>query len=164
MTMQHAVQRRREVFTEHIASVPSQIMQDLRPSQRTRQWQRSQEEASEIATLTAKLRCTEHNMQDLEKVAEYEHQVARRILTEGRQFYSHVEQQARGFGQEESRAARSNMDIELKRYRQADVVRQQQQLGELQRQLEKASKDALDEHRATLSDRYRTEFVTELRS
>eukprot|EP00971_Amphidinium_carterae_P206611 4099576-Amphidinium_carterae.1 len=56
------------------------------------------------------------------------------------------------------------MDIELKRYRQADVVRQQQQLGELQRQLEKASKDALDEYRATLSDRYRTEFMTKLRS
>eukprot|EP00971_Amphidinium_carterae_P009364 184915-Amphidinium_carterae.1 len=93
-------------------------------------------------------------MQDLEKVTQYEHQVARRILTDGRQFYSHVEQQARGFSQEESRAARSNMDIELKRYRNANVVRQQQQLGELQRQLEKASRDALDEHRATLNDRY----------
>eukprot|EP00971_Amphidinium_carterae_P061249 1212704-Amphidinium_carterae.1 len=99
-TMQRAMMRRREVLTEHIASVPDQIMQGLRPSQRTRQWQRSQEEASEIAILTAKLRCKEHNMQDVEKVAEYEHQVARRILDEGRQFYSHVEQQARGFSQE----------------------------------------------------------------
>eukprot|EP00971_Amphidinium_carterae_P101992 2019196-Amphidinium_carterae.1 len=70
----------------------------------------------------------------------------------------------RGFSQEEPQAARSNMHLELRRYRQADVVRQQQQLGELQRQLEKASKDAVEEHRATLSDRYRTEFVTELRS
>eukprot|EP00971_Amphidinium_carterae_P019104 376047-Amphidinium_carterae.1 len=67
-------------------------------------------------------------MQDLEKVAEYEHNVARRILTEGRQFYSHVEQQARGFSQAESQAARNNMDIELRRYRQADVVRQQRSL------------------------------------
>eukprot|EP00971_Amphidinium_carterae_P225667 4475565-Amphidinium_carterae.1 len=39
MTMQRAAQKRREVLPEHIASVPSQIMQDLRPSQRTRQWQ-----------------------------------------------------------------------------------------------------------------------------
>eukprot|EP00971_Amphidinium_carterae_P109970 2178253-Amphidinium_carterae.1 len=97
-------------------------MQGFRPGHRTRQWQRSQEEASEIAILTAKLRCTEHNMQDLEKVAEYEHSVARSILTEGRQFYSHIEQQARGFSQAESQAARNNMDIELRRYRQADVV------------------------------------------
>eukprot|EP00971_Amphidinium_carterae_P092710 1836017-Amphidinium_carterae.1 len=67
-------------------------MQGVRPGHRTRQWQRSQEEASEIAILAAKLRCTEHNMQDLEKVAEHEHNVARSILTEGRQFYSHVEQ------------------------------------------------------------------------
>eukprot|EP00971_Amphidinium_carterae_P060003 1187370-Amphidinium_carterae.1 len=56
------------------------------------------------------------------------------------------------------------MDAELRRYQQADVVRQQQQLGELQRQLEKANRDALEEHRRTVSDRYRMEFVTELRS
>eukprot|EP00971_Amphidinium_carterae_P051697 1017769-Amphidinium_carterae.1 len=68
--MQRAMLRRREVLTEHIASVPDQIMQGVRPGHRTCQWQRSQEEASEIAILTAKLRCTEHNTQDLEKVAE----------------------------------------------------------------------------------------------
>eukprot|EP00971_Amphidinium_carterae_P014840 292977-Amphidinium_carterae.1 len=56
------------------------------------------------------------------------------------------------------------MDVELRRYRKANVVRQQQQFSELQRQLEKTSKGAVDEHRATLSDRYRTEFVIELRS
>eukprot|EP00971_Amphidinium_carterae_P347498 6489551-Amphidinium_carterae.1 len=82
--------QRQDVLKEHIASVPDQIMQGVRPGQRTCQWQRSQEEASEIAILTAKLRRTEHNLRDLEKVAEYEHNVARNILTEGRQFYFHV--------------------------------------------------------------------------
>eukprot|EP00971_Amphidinium_carterae_P342913 6482382-Amphidinium_carterae.1 len=84
VTMQRAMMVRRKRLNEHIASLPDQIMSGVRPAQRTRQWHQSQEEASEIAILTAKLWCTEHNLYDLEKVAEYEHNVARRILTEGR--------------------------------------------------------------------------------
>eukprot|EP00971_Amphidinium_carterae_P005368 107309-Amphidinium_carterae.1 len=54
---------------------------------------------------------------------------ARSILTEGRQFYVCVEQQARGFSHAEANAARSNVrssaDLKLRRYREADVVAQQ---------------------------------------
>eukprot|EP00971_Amphidinium_carterae_P050345 991896-Amphidinium_carterae.3 len=136
----------------------------VRDTHRTRQWQKSHEDATEIAVLTARLGCAESNMQDLEKFAEHEHNVAKCILTEGRQFYVYVEQQARGFSQAESNAARSNADIELRRYRQADVVRQQHLLGNLERQMEQANKEALDQHRLTVGERYRTEFVAKLSS
>eukprot|EP00971_Amphidinium_carterae_P045079 886888-Amphidinium_carterae.1 len=49
-------------------------------------------------------------MQDLERFAELEHNTAKNILAEGRQFYVYVEQQARGFSQAESNAACSNAD------------------------------------------------------
>eukprot|EP00971_Amphidinium_carterae_P123176 2439038-Amphidinium_carterae.1 len=70
-------------------------MAGVRQAQRTRQWHKSHEEATEIATLTAKLGCAESNMQDLERFAEKEHNTARSILAEGRQFYVYIEQQAR---------------------------------------------------------------------
>eukprot|EP00971_Amphidinium_carterae_P007629 150995-Amphidinium_carterae.1 len=60
----------------------------------------------QIANLTARLGCAERNMQDLERFAELEHNTARSILAEGRQFYVYVEQQARGFSHAESNAAR----------------------------------------------------------
>eukprot|EP00971_Amphidinium_carterae_P306261 6086394-Amphidinium_carterae.1 len=60
-------------------------------------------------------------MQNLERFAKLEHNAARSILAEGRQFYVYIEQQARGLSQAESNAARSNADLELRRYRQADV-------------------------------------------
>eukprot|EP00971_Amphidinium_carterae_P168290 3334426-Amphidinium_carterae.1 len=36
-------------------------------------------------------------MNDLQHVAEHEHRIAREVLHEGRQFFSYIEQQARGF-------------------------------------------------------------------
>eukprot|EP00971_Amphidinium_carterae_P014423 284905-Amphidinium_carterae.1 len=86
---------RQERLHEHIASVPDRLMNGLRHTHRTRQWQRSHEEATDIAVLTAKLGCAESNIHDLEKRAEHKHSVAKCILTEGRQFYAYVEQQAR---------------------------------------------------------------------
>eukprot|EP00971_Amphidinium_carterae_P102194 2023054-Amphidinium_carterae.1 len=122
MTMQRAMVVRRERLNEHITSVPSSLMTGVRQAHRTRQWQKSHEEAAEIATLTAKLGCAKNNIHDLERFAELEHNAARSILAEGRQFYVHAEQQARGFSQAKSDAARSNAKLELRRYRQADVV------------------------------------------
>eukprot|EP00971_Amphidinium_carterae_P326765 6457766-Amphidinium_carterae.1 len=147
-----------------IAGVPARLMTGIRDTHRTRQWQRSHEDATEIEVLTAKLGCAESNIHDLEKVAEHEHSVARCILTEGRQFYAYVEQQARGFSQAESHAARSNADLELRRYRQADVVRQQQLLENLERQMERTNQGVLEQHRLAVGERYRTEFVAELSS
>eukprot|EP00971_Amphidinium_carterae_P034211 673628-Amphidinium_carterae.1 len=113
VSMQRAMVVRRERLNKHIDSVPSSLMTGVRQAQRTRQWHRSHEEATEIAILTARFGCAESQMQDLEKFAEHEHNVARSILNEGRQFYVYVEQQARGFSQAESNAARSNADLEL---------------------------------------------------
>eukprot|EP00971_Amphidinium_carterae_P131339 2601336-Amphidinium_carterae.1 len=103
-------------------------------------------------------------MRDLERFAQLEHNAATSILAEGRQFYVYVEQQARGFSQAESDAARSNAEIELRRYRQADVVRQQHLLANLKSRMEQANREALDAHRLAVCERYRTEFVTELSS
>eukprot|EP00971_Amphidinium_carterae_P268329 5323684-Amphidinium_carterae.1 len=50
----------------------------------------------------------------------HEHGTAQTVLREGREFYPYVENQARGFGQEESQAAQAHVDRELRRYRQAD--------------------------------------------
>eukprot|EP00971_Amphidinium_carterae_P216128 4290040-Amphidinium_carterae.1 len=72
------------------------------------------------------------------RVAEDEHGTAQTVLREGREFYSYVENQARGFGQEESPAAHAHVDRELRRYRQADAQRQQQQFSVLQKTLEDA--------------------------
>eukprot|EP00971_Amphidinium_carterae_P214718 4260878-Amphidinium_carterae.1 len=131
MTLQRAMVTRREKLTEHLESVPSSLVNGCQ-AQRTRQWHRSREEAAEIATLTAQLSCAESNIRDLEQVSAFEHNVARSILTEGRQFYLYVEQQAKGFSQAEANAARSNADIELRRYREADVVTQQRLLASLE--------------------------------
>eukprot|EP00971_Amphidinium_carterae_P263914 5235790-Amphidinium_carterae.1 len=90
--MQRAMVVQRERLNENIASIPARLMTGVRSTHRTRQWQGSHEDATEIAILTAKLGCAESNMQDLERVAEHEHNVAKCILTEGRQFYAHVEQ------------------------------------------------------------------------
>eukprot|EP00971_Amphidinium_carterae_P058793 1162493-Amphidinium_carterae.1 len=54
-TMQRAMVVRREKLNEHIASGPSSLMAGVRQAQRTRQWHKSHQEATEIATLTAKL-------------------------------------------------------------------------------------------------------------
>eukprot|EP00971_Amphidinium_carterae_P340782 6479259-Amphidinium_carterae.6 len=43
--------------------------------------------------------------------------------------FTPVENQARGFGQEETQAAQAHVDRELRRYRQADAPRQQQQFS-----------------------------------
>eukprot|EP00971_Amphidinium_carterae_P327401 6458730-Amphidinium_carterae.1 len=50
MTMQRAMVVRREKLDEHLASVPSSLMQGVRQAQRTRQWHRSHEEAVQIAS------------------------------------------------------------------------------------------------------------------
>eukprot|EP00971_Amphidinium_carterae_P145992 2894019-Amphidinium_carterae.1 len=72
VSMQHVMVVRRERLSEHIASVPARLMTGVRDTQRT-----------------------QSNMQDLERFPEHEHNVAKSILTEGRQFYVYVEQQAR---------------------------------------------------------------------
>eukprot|EP00971_Amphidinium_carterae_P323421 6427412-Amphidinium_carterae.1 len=77
---------RREKLTEHLESVPSSLVTGRH---------RSREEAAEIATLSAQLSCAESIIRDLEHFADVEHNAARSILTEGRQFYVYVEQQAR---------------------------------------------------------------------
>eukprot|EP00971_Amphidinium_carterae_P101185 2002163-Amphidinium_carterae.1 len=63
-------------------------------------------------------------------------------------------------------AVRNNVDQELRRYRQADALRQQQQqqFSELQRNLETANATALERSRQKLSERYKDEFLMELRS
>eukprot|EP00971_Amphidinium_carterae_P288335 5724287-Amphidinium_carterae.1 len=162
--MQRAMVVRREKLNEHIASVPASLMTGVRQAHRTRQWQKSHEEGTEIATLTAKLGCAESNMFDLERFAELEHNTAKSILAEGRQFYVHVEQQARGFSQAESDAARSNAELERRRYRQADVVRQGQLLANLESRMEQANREALNQHKLAVGERYRTEFEAELSS
>eukprot|EP00971_Amphidinium_carterae_P252771 5018455-Amphidinium_carterae.1 len=73
VSMQRAMVVRRERLNEHIASVPNRLLTGVRSTHRTRQWQRSHEDATEIAILTAKLGFAESNMQDLERVAEHEH-------------------------------------------------------------------------------------------
>eukprot|EP00971_Amphidinium_carterae_P029004 570388-Amphidinium_carterae.1 len=150
-TMQRATIRRREVLTEHIASVPNQTMQGLRPSQRTRQWQRSQEEASEIAILPPSLGARRTICKTWRKLLRTPVLLSRRatgsrILTRG--VTSCAQQHGRG----------------VKTLPTGRCCSTATAAGELQRQLEKANGDALEEHQATVSDRYRTEFVTELRS
>eukprot|EP00971_Amphidinium_carterae_P029106 572295-Amphidinium_carterae.1 len=49
VSMQRAMVVRRERLNEHIASVPARLMTGVRDTQRTRQWHRSHEEATEIA-------------------------------------------------------------------------------------------------------------------
>eukprot|EP00971_Amphidinium_carterae_P149755 2969067-Amphidinium_carterae.1 len=110
----------------------------------------------------ARLECTENNLRDLAKVAEYEHGAAQKVLRDGREFYSYVGNQARGFGQEETQAARDHVDRELRRYRQADAVRQQQQFSDLQRNLGVASESAVEQNRRTLNERYKEELKYEL--
>eukprot|EP00971_Amphidinium_carterae_P261849 5194143-Amphidinium_carterae.1 len=50
------------------------------------------------------------------------------------------------------------------RKRQADVVRQQQLLANLERRVEQANRDALNQHKLTVGESYRTEFESELRA
>eukprot|EP00971_Amphidinium_carterae_P068974 1365515-Amphidinium_carterae.1 len=70
-SMQRAMVVRRERLNEHIASasVPARPMTGVRSTHRTRQWQRSHEDATEGAILTAKLGCAESNMQDLQSMS-----------------------------------------------------------------------------------------------
>eukprot|EP00971_Amphidinium_carterae_P245810 4881857-Amphidinium_carterae.2 len=85
--------------------------------------------------MRAQLRCAECNMSDLQHIAEHEHNIAREVVREGRQCFSYIEQQARGFSQEEANTARNKCDHELSLYRKADARRQQEQFSELQRTL-----------------------------
>eukprot|EP00971_Amphidinium_carterae_P321123 6383148-Amphidinium_carterae.1 len=54
MTMQRTMVVQHERLNEHIASVPSSLMTGVRQAQRTQRWHKSHEEATKIATLTAK--------------------------------------------------------------------------------------------------------------
>eukprot|EP00971_Amphidinium_carterae_P047207 929721-Amphidinium_carterae.1 len=117
MTMQRAMVVRRERLNEHIASV--------------RQWHRSYEEA----TLTARLRCAESNMQNLERFAELEHNTAKSILAEGRQFYVYVE-----------------------------VSHMPNQTPHAATLVWNFDREVLNQHKLAVGERYRTEFVAGLSS
>eukprot|EP00971_Amphidinium_carterae_P023554 464719-Amphidinium_carterae.2 len=114
--------------------------------------------------LRAELRCAECNMNDLQRIAEHEHTVAREVLRQGRQFYSYIEQQARGFSQEEAHIARNKFDHELSLYRKADARRQQEQFSELQRTLRSSNEEEMARHSHSVRDQYQHEFRTELDS
>eukprot|EP00971_Amphidinium_carterae_P244992 4864374-Amphidinium_carterae.4 len=60
--------------------------------------------------LRARLQFTESNAYDAQRIAEYEHSIAKEVLREGRAFNPYVEQQTRGFSLEESQAARTSVD------------------------------------------------------
>eukprot|EP00971_Amphidinium_carterae_P044486 874893-Amphidinium_carterae.1 len=78
-------------------------------------------EAEEIASLKARLSCVERNAHDLHLMAEHEHNIAREVVREGRQFFAFIEDRARGFGQEEAVTAREKCDYALTLYRKADA-------------------------------------------
>eukprot|EP00971_Amphidinium_carterae_P072382 1431820-Amphidinium_carterae.1 len=110
--MERAVRSRRQMLDEHLLGVPETVRLNGGPNAvRTRDQIRFQEETEEVAMFRAR---------ELSRVAEYEHSVA------------HENNKPRGFSLEESQAACTTAEQELRRYRQADARRQQQQFSDLQ--------------------------------
>eukprot|EP00971_Amphidinium_carterae_P127536 2526985-Amphidinium_carterae.1 len=101
-SMEHLFRSRSVMLSEHLANMSrhvARITQSGEPSSIRTRTERLQLETEEVQVLRARLECTEHNLRDLAKVAEYEH---------GAAYYSYAENQARGFGQEEMQAARDH--------------------------------------------------------
>eukprot|EP00971_Amphidinium_carterae_P170257 3373341-Amphidinium_carterae.2 len=117
--MESVFQTRSRVLNEHLAEVSRRVARTTQSGKPSTVWTRSKSlhsEVEEVHALKARLECTEHNLKDLAIVAEYEHGAAQKILRDSREFYSYVENQAHGFGQEETQAAQAHVDRELRRY------------------------------------------------
>eukprot|EP00971_Amphidinium_carterae_P326992 6458121-Amphidinium_carterae.1 len=94
-------QTRSRVLEEHLTEVTRRVVRTTHSGQPSSVWTRGERlysEVEEVQALRARLECTEHNLRDLARVAEYEHGTAQTILRESREFYSYVDGQARGFG------------------------------------------------------------------
>eukprot|EP00971_Amphidinium_carterae_P318465 6329878-Amphidinium_carterae.1 len=139
-SMERVFQSRTVMLSEHLASVPQHVIQTTQSGRtstvRTRAERCQLEEQEEVAMPRAKLKCTEHNLRDLAKVAAYEHGAIQKMLHDSRGVYSYVENQARGFGQEETQAARNHRNLEV------------------------ASETAIKQNRLTLNEGYKDEAST----
>eukprot|EP00971_Amphidinium_carterae_P319492 6349663-Amphidinium_carterae.1 len=160
--MTETISARQDLLRNHLEQVPEQvaIVAGLRNKTIwTRRETHTLEEAEEIASLKAQLSCVECNACDLKIVAEHEHNVAREVVREGRQFFACIEDRARGFSQEEATTARETCDYELTLNRKADARRQQEHFSQVQQTLRTSNEEDI-----ILRDQYQYEFRTELDS
>eukprot|EP00971_Amphidinium_carterae_P253463 5032050-Amphidinium_carterae.6 len=87
LSMERAVQARRQLLYEHLQSAPHQVkLSGGDHVHRTRAQTRSMEETEKVGMLKARLQFTEQNAYDLRRVAEYENTIAKEVLNEGRAF------------------------------------------------------------------------------
>eukprot|EP00971_Amphidinium_carterae_P092657 1835093-Amphidinium_carterae.1 len=97
-------------------------------------------------------------------MAEHEHNVAREVVREGRQFFAFIEDRARGFSQEEAVTAREKCDYGLSLYRKSDARRQQEHFSQLQQTLRTSNEEEMARSRLNLRSQYQLEFRSELDS